>query len=258
MPARMASTAGRGVAARFGRLRRRDGVGSAAAGQVVQVLPFRVVELQGARHRLQHRLRRAGQIAALQPGVVVDADPGQHGDLLAPQTLHPPPVTMGGQPGLLGGEPGPAAGQEVPDVSAAVHGLDARTDPAGEPGPVSTRIAGSFQPACRGRLTGCITATAPVTADRRSSPLRPIRSTSKATAVPGWEGSFEPLCRHRGLCADHCLLFRQDRQGCPTQVLQVQRCPWPRPGVGAARRDVARGHPHPRYLPFTPEDHRNE
>jgi hypothetical protein len=110
----------------------------------VQVLPFGVVEMQGAGHRLQYRLRRAGQIAALQSGVVVDADPGEHGDLLAPQTLHPPPLTMGGQPGLFWGEPGPAAGQEVLDVCAAVHGLDARTHSAGEPGPVSTRITRSF------------------------------------------------------------------------------------------------------------------
>jgi hypothetical protein len=108
----------------------------------VQVLPFGVVEMQSTGDRLQHRLRRARQIAALQSGVVVDADPGEHCDFLAPQTLHPPPLTMGGQPGLLGGEPGPAAGQEVLDVPSAIHGLDARTNPAGETGPVSTRIAG--------------------------------------------------------------------------------------------------------------------
>jgi hypothetical protein len=108
------------------------------------VLPFGVVEMQGTGHRLQHRLRRAGQIATLQSGVAVDADASQHRDLLPPQTVHPPPLTMGSQPGLLRGEPGPATDQEVLNVSAAIHGHDAKTHPAGEPGPVSTRITRSF------------------------------------------------------------------------------------------------------------------
>ena len=50
---------------------------AAGAGQVEQVLSFGIVERQGAGHRFQHRLGRTGQIAALQPGVVVDADPGE-------------------------------------------------------------------------------------------------------------------------------------------------------------------------------------
>jgi hypothetical protein len=73
-----------------------------------------------------------------------DADGGQHRDLLPPQTLYPPPHAMGGQPGLLRGDPGPATDQEVLDISAAIHGLDARTDPADVPGPVSTRITRSL------------------------------------------------------------------------------------------------------------------
>jgi hypothetical protein len=51
---------------------------------------------------------------------------------------------MAGQPRLFWVS-GPGAGQEVLDVSGAVHGLDARTDSAGEPGPVSTRITRSFR-----------------------------------------------------------------------------------------------------------------
>jgi hypothetical protein len=61
---------------------------------------------------------------------------------------------MGGQPGLLRAEPGPATDQKVLDVSAAVHGLDARTHSAGEPGPVSTRITRYFLDDVGDRLIG--------------------------------------------------------------------------------------------------------
>ena len=61
MPARIAMTAGRGAAAGFRRRRAAERRRLAVAGQVEQVLPFGVVELQRTGHRLQHRLRRTRQ-----------------------------------------------------------------------------------------------------------------------------------------------------------------------------------------------------
>ena len=97
--------------------------GSALAGQVEQVLTFGVVELQSPGHRLQHRLRRPGQVPALEPAVVVHAQPGEHGDLLTPQPRHPALAAVAGQAGLLRADPGPAADQEVLDVFAVIHDL---------------------------------------------------------------------------------------------------------------------------------------
>jgi hypothetical protein len=107
------------------------------------VLAFGVVELQRPSHRLQHRLRCPGEVAALETGVIVDADSREQGDLLAPQALHPTFAAVGGQPGLLRADPRPAAGQELLDISAVIHGPDTRTRPGNEPGPVSTRISRS-------------------------------------------------------------------------------------------------------------------
>ena len=98
-----------------------------------------VVQLQGPGHRVQHLVRGAGQLTAFQPGVVVDADPGQQGDLLPAQPGDPAVPAVGRQAGLLRGQPGPAAGQEVPDVVLQFHDHDARARASGEPGPVSTR-----------------------------------------------------------------------------------------------------------------------
>jgi hypothetical protein len=116
-------------------------VGDFASSQASAICPG--VELQRPGHRVQHRLRRAGEAAALEPGVVVDTQPGEHGDLLTPQALHPPLAPVGAQPGLLRADPGPAAGQEVLDVSAVIHDSDARTRLGDEPGPVSTWISRS-------------------------------------------------------------------------------------------------------------------
>jgi hypothetical protein len=77
--------------------------------------------------------------------VVLDGLPGGEKSRRPPAAvLSPAAAHHGGQPGLLRGEPGPATDQEVLDVCAVVHGLDARTHPAGVPGPVSTRITRSF------------------------------------------------------------------------------------------------------------------
>ena len=80
----------------------------ARAGEVEQVGPFGLVELQGAGQGLQHRLGDAGEVAALQPGVVVGADPGEQGDFFATQTGHATVGAVERQTGLLGGDSRPA------------------------------------------------------------------------------------------------------------------------------------------------------
>ncbi len=50
---------------------------------------FGVVEQQGAGDGVQDRVGGAAGVAALQPGVVRDADPGQQRDLLAAQARDP-------------------------------------------------------------------------------------------------------------------------------------------------------------------------
>ena len=68
-------------------LGRRGGVGG--ADQVEQVGAFGVVEQQGAGDGVQDGVGGAAGVAALQPGVVRDADPGQQRDLLAAQARDP-------------------------------------------------------------------------------------------------------------------------------------------------------------------------
>ena len=88
---------------------RRRGAGGRArgAGQVEQVRPFRFVEPQGPGQRVQHALGHAWRVASLKPGVVLDADAGQDGDLSAAQAGHPPVAAVVRQARLLRGDPGP-------------------------------------------------------------------------------------------------------------------------------------------------------
>ena len=65
---------------------------SASSGEVEQVGPFGVVELQGAGEGVEHAGRDAGEGAAFELGVVLDAHPGQRGDLAAAQPRHPAPA----------------------------------------------------------------------------------------------------------------------------------------------------------------------
>jgi hypothetical protein len=54
-------------------------------GEVEQVQAFGVVELQGSREGIQDAVGHAVRVAALQAGVVRDADACEHGDLFAAQ-----------------------------------------------------------------------------------------------------------------------------------------------------------------------------
>ena len=77
------------------------GCGVGGAGQVVQMCLFGLVELQGAGDGVQHAVGDSGEVAAFQVGVVVVADPGQHGYFFAAQSGNPSPA-VGGQARLLG------------------------------------------------------------------------------------------------------------------------------------------------------------
>jgi hypothetical protein len=46
-------------------------------GQVEQLLPFRLIQPQGLGQGLQYRVRRPGEVTPLEPGVEVEAHPGE-------------------------------------------------------------------------------------------------------------------------------------------------------------------------------------
>ena len=60
-----------------------------------------VVELQGADERLEHAVRDALRVAALEPRVVLDADAGEQRDLLAAQPRDAPVTAVRRQARLL-------------------------------------------------------------------------------------------------------------------------------------------------------------
>ena len=64
--------------------------------------PLHLVELQGPCERLEHGLGDAGDVAALEPRVVVDADAGEHRDLLPPKPRNAPVLAVPRQPRLVG------------------------------------------------------------------------------------------------------------------------------------------------------------
>ncbi len=60
-----------------------------------------LVEPQRAGERFKHGVGGAACVTPLQPGVVVDADPGQQRDFLAAQSRDAPVAAIGGQASLL-------------------------------------------------------------------------------------------------------------------------------------------------------------
>ena len=83
----------------------RCGVGG--AGEVEEVHPVGLVELQRSGDPVEDVLGDAPHVAAFQSHVVLGADAGEHGDLLAAKPLDPPVAAVGGQAGLLRGDPRP-------------------------------------------------------------------------------------------------------------------------------------------------------
>ena len=61
---------------------------------------FGLVELQGPDDAFEHVLGDAVGVAALEAGVVLDADPGEHRHLFAAQALDPAVAAVDGEPGV--------------------------------------------------------------------------------------------------------------------------------------------------------------
>ena len=92
--------------------------------QVAQVGALVGVQAERPSQRLDHRVGRVDALALLQPGVVGDADPRQHGQLLAPQPGHAPGAVRR-QTDVVGCQscaPGPQELAEVPSTSCLRSG----------------------------------------------------------------------------------------------------------------------------------------
>ncbi len=82
--------------------------------------PFRVVELQRPSNRIEDRRGHPGEVAPLEFGAVLDADPGQHRHLGATQTRHAPwPGRR--ESGPPRGDLGSSRDQELANLGAVVH-----------------------------------------------------------------------------------------------------------------------------------------
>jgi hypothetical protein len=91
-----------------------------------------LVELKRVGEPFEHELRDACDVAALQPLVVLDADAGQRGDLLAAKALHAAPA-VARQAGLLGLDLRSPGGQELGYVTGVIH-PSSRARACGRPG----------------------------------------------------------------------------------------------------------------------------
>ena len=74
---------------------------------------------------LEHVFGDTAHAAALELGVVLDADPGEHGDFFASQPRHAAAPAVGVEPGLVGSDASSAGGQELADVGPASHSVQA-------------------------------------------------------------------------------------------------------------------------------------
>jgi hypothetical protein len=104
------------------------------------VLLFGLIEVQRPSQSLQNRIRDPRKVPALEPGVVVEAHPGQRRDLFTPQPRYPPLFAVCWQPGLLRGDPRPAADQKVV-YGLTVHTSTLRAGQQPEEGIASTRVS---------------------------------------------------------------------------------------------------------------------
>jgi len=101
------------------------GRGVGGAGEVEQVHPVGLVELQGAGDSFEDVLGRSPHVSSFEPHVVLGADAGEHRQLLAPQTLHPPVAAVRRPAGLLGRDPRSSRDEELADVVPRVHVFNA-------------------------------------------------------------------------------------------------------------------------------------
>ena len=102
--------------------RARDGAARpGGAGEVEQVSPFRLVQLQRPGDSAEDLVGDAGDVAFLQPRVVVDRDAGEHRDFLPAQPGHAPAPAIQRHPRLIGSDLGAAGGEELADLGTGVH-----------------------------------------------------------------------------------------------------------------------------------------
>jgi len=106
--------------------------------EVEQVGPFGLVELQRSHDAFEDVLGDAVGVSALEAGVVLDADPGQHGDLFTSQPFDSPVAAVDREPGVGGRNLCSARRQELPDVLRRVHAVDPTTGSGGLGVPAST------------------------------------------------------------------------------------------------------------------------
>src|SRR3984957_15124449 len=177
-PGRAAPLAGRPVAG--------------GAGQVEEMSPLGFVQAERPRDRSEDTVRDAGQAAALHPVVVVDADPGQGRDLLAPQSGDLP-RSVGGEADLPGRDLRAPRGEEVPHFGLRVHLTEVNprprsrgcpvstwTSPSSRPAPESCLPEGTANPDHQHRRTKC---RSPETASRRPwVPIIGLPGTSTSTS----------------------------------------------------------------------------
>ena len=101
--------------------------GRRGADEVEQVGAFCLVEVQGAGDAFEHVVGDTVGVAALEAGVVLDADPGEHRHFLAAQALDAPVRAVDGESGLLRGDLGATGGEELADAVFVVHDVHVTT-----------------------------------------------------------------------------------------------------------------------------------
>jgi hypothetical protein len=90
------------------------------------VLLLGLVEVQGAGQGVENAVGSTGEVAAFELGVVLNADPGQVGDLAAAQPGHAAVAVEVLQSGLLGADLGAARAEEGFNLVTVVHVTQAR------------------------------------------------------------------------------------------------------------------------------------
>jgi len=80
-----------------------------------------LVELERSGEGVEHAVGDAAGVSALEAGVVVGADPGEHRDLFAAQAGDAAVLTVDGKTDLVGRDLRPAGGEELADLGSGVH-----------------------------------------------------------------------------------------------------------------------------------------
>ena len=117
-----------------------------AANEVEQVVAFGLVELQRPRDRFEDVLGDAADVAAFEARVVLDADPGERGDLLAAQAGDAPVARVDGQSGLFGGDLGSPCDEELAQRGLGIHDSNGKPRSGCEGVPGSTPVTGTPSP----------------------------------------------------------------------------------------------------------------